>query len=83
MLGAYLRLAPNQAGHDAVCSSAREGVITTPTIFGFAENCNFFGFFGDQVNGNQVFFRREKSLNLPLLSLMIICLKKTQTIRVV
>lgn len=75
MLAAHLGLAPNQAGHDAVCSSAREGVITTPTIFGFAENCNFFG---DQGNGNQVFFRREKSLKLPLLSLMIICLKKTQ-----
>lgn len=59
---------------------AREGVITTPAAFGSTENCNFFG---DQVNGNQVFFRGEKSLKLVLLSLMIIGLKNPPTIGVV
>lgn len=82
MPGAYLELAPNQAGHDAVCSSEKGGCDTTPALFGFIANFNFFGFFGEQVNGNQVFFRGEKSLKLPLLSHIIIRSKK-KIIRVV
>lgn len=74
--GAYLGLAPDQAGHDAVCSSEREGVIPLQLFLILWKTIISLASLVIKLMEIRFSLEEINLVKLPLLSLMIICLKK-------